>query len=60
MLWLLELLSVEDTELSPAMPAISDQFNFSGQYKASKAHNANPSDISDRSWRRENFCDSCC
>ena len=59
-LWLFELLSVDDSELSPAIPAISDQFNLSGQYKAINAHNAKPSEISDRSCRRENFCDNCC
>ena len=59
MLWLFELLSVA-SEVVPAIPAISDQFNFSGQYKAIREHNANPSDTSDRSWSWENFCDNCC
>ena len=59
-LWLFELLSVDDSVTFPAIPAISDQFSFSGQYSAIRAHNANPSDISDRSRRRENLRDSCC
>ena len=60
MLWLFELLSVAESDTFPTMPAISDQLSFSGQYKAIRAHNEKPSDMSDRSCSRENFCDNCC